>query len=32
MVTFGDSSNQEMCFAGLYLYPKLDLITPFCTP
>jgi hypothetical protein len=32
MVEFGDSSNQEMCFAGLYLYPKLDLITPFCTP
>ena len=20
-ITFGDSSNQEMCFAGLYLYP-----------
>jgi hypothetical protein len=29
-VTFGDSSNQEMCFSGLYRYPANDAILFEC--
>lgn len=31
MVTFGDSSNQEMCFAGFYRYPALNDGLAKCT-
>ena len=30
LVTFGESSNQEMCFAGFYRYPKAPQDEGFC--
>jgi len=29
-IGFGDSSEDEMCFAGLYRYPKAGTALPFC--